>query len=355
MPSRSGPSSGRQKAQKIVTSPPAQVLATLSSRQKTNSTVDEISGVQLPDSDNQTSLLNAVSSILQEDLTNITNEPNELSGVHVPDGNSQDQTQLDVSGIQETVSGVRDVFLTKVPETNGDTITSATQAENSTNAENDKVTLVHPVDIDTLPDLVVNSGNTDCKLTANLHDHNRIPPIGDTPPEHLFDGVATEEELDAVDALLSLSTVRTNSYEDNDDNSSLMPIGGSPRFVDVNPVPVQLDQTTVDGAIAQIVEEEQNNAANINDPKDQTVSQKELANIGEQTTEIFPVTIEETDKKNKPDPTNNYDDETELDDSDNEQPKKGYVKLTTHGIKKKSSTDGRSYRCTVCGKSKRST
>ena len=37
-----------------------------------------------------------------------------------------------------------------------------------------------------------------------------------------------------------------------------------------------------------------------------------------------------------------------------EQPKKGYVKLTTHGIKKKSSLKGRSYRCTICDKSVRS-
>ena len=349
LPSRSGPSSRRQKAQKIVTSPPVQVLATLSSHQKTNSTVDEISGVQPPDSDNQNLLPNVVSSILQEDFNNTTNKPSELSGIHVPDGNSQDQTQLDVSGIQETVSGVRNIFLTKAPETNSDTITSLTQEENSTN-----VPPVHPVDTDTLPDLVINSGNTDCDLTANLHDCNRIPPIGDTPPEHLFDGATTEEEFDVVNALLSLSTVRTNTYEDNDDNSSLMLIVGSPRFVDVNPVPVQLDQTTVDGAIAQIVEEEQNNAAIINDPKNQTVPHKERANSKEQTTEVPPVTIEETDEKNQPDSTNNYDDETELDDSDNEQPRKGYVKLTTHGIKKKSSTDGRSYRCTVCGKSKRS-
>ena len=45
-----------------------------------------------------------------------------------------------------------------------------------------------------------------------------------------------------------------------------------------------------------------------------------------------------------------YNADTEVDESESEQPKKGYEKMTTHGIKKKSSTEGRSYCCTVCGK-----
>ena len=195
LPLRSGPSSERQKAQKIVTSPPAQVLATSSSRQKTINTRDEISGVQLLDSDKQSSLPDAVSSILEEDLTNNTNELNELSGVHVSTGNSLEQTQLDVSGIQGTISGVRDVLLSNMHETNGDTTTNVPQVINSTNVEHDTDTLQLLVDTDTLPDLVVNSGNTAGKSTSNLHDRNRIPPIGETPPEHLFDGATTEEEI----------------------------------------------------------------------------------------------------------------------------------------------------------------
>ena len=35
-----------------------------------------------------------------------------------------------------------------------------------------------------------------------------------------------------------------------------MPVGGESQFVDVNPVRVQLDKVTVDGAIAQILEQE---------------------------------------------------------------------------------------------------
>ena len=201
------------------------------------------------------------------------------------------------------------------------------------NVVHDTNTLPHHVDTDILPDLVVNSGNTAGKSTSILHDRSIIPPIRETPPEHLFDGATTEEEFNAVDALLSLGTVRTNSNEDNDDNSSLMLIGGSSRFVNVNPVPIQLDRTTVDGAIAQIVEDEQNSVPEINYRKDQSELHDGCANSGEQTVEVPPITDKQKEENNEPDPINNYDDETEL-------TKKGFVKLTTHGIKKKSSTAG---------------
>ena len=35
-----------------------------------------------------------------------------------------------------------------------------------------------------------------------------------------------------------------------------MPVGGPTPYKDVNPVPIHLDQVTVDGAIAEIVEQE---------------------------------------------------------------------------------------------------
>ena len=62
---------------------------------------------------------------------------------------------------------------------------------------------------DTLPDSVINSGTININLTPNLEDPNIIPPIGEAPPDHIFDGATTEEDFDAVDALLSLGTVRT--------------------------------------------------------------------------------------------------------------------------------------------------
>ena len=66
-----------------------------------------------------------------------------------------------------------------------------------------------------------------------------------------------EEEFDAVDALLSLSMPRDITTDNVlDENSSLMPVGGLSPYEDVNPVPIHLDQVTVDGAIAEIVEQE---------------------------------------------------------------------------------------------------
>ena len=82
-----------------------------------------------------------------------------------------------------------------------------------------------------------------------------VPPIGELPPDNIFDGRTTEEEFDAVDALLSLSTIRDNATENLlEENSSFMPIGGNSKYQDVNPVTVHLDQVSVDGAIAKIVQ-----------------------------------------------------------------------------------------------------
>ena len=75
---------------------------------------------------------------------------------------------------------------------------------------------------------------------------NIVPPVGEKPPDHIFDGATTEEEFDAVDALLSLSMPRDITTDSAlDENSSLMPVGGPTIYEDINPVPVHLDQVTV--------------------------------------------------------------------------------------------------------------
>ena len=182
---------------------------------------------------------------------------------------------------------------------------------------------------------------------------------------------------------ISLSNARTNTSDDIEDNSTLMPVGGNSRFIDVNPVRVELDQVTVDNAIAQIVESEQNLATDNPDntegdtltkgSPDQVAASSEITNEQEDTENLPTNTpdnaeddiqtkgsldqaaapnknINEQEDPNK----DTYNTDTEVDESENEQPKKGYVKLMTHGIKKKSSLEGRSYRCTICGESKRS-
>ena len=86
LPSQSGPSSTRQKAQKIVTSPPAQVLALLPIRHRSGKPADD---------------------------------NNEISGVHSSENTTTTQATLienpsNVSGVQSSVSGVRDALLTTV-------------------------------------------------------------------------------------------------------------------------------------------------------------------------------------------------------------------------------------------------
>ena len=76
---------------------------------------------------------------------------------------------------------------------------------------------------ETLPDLVQNS-----------------EPVNVQLPPTVADPVSTEEELDAIDALLSLSEVRDNTLED-DDNADLMLVGLPMNIVDA--APVQLNWT----------------------------------------------------------------------------------------------------------------
>ena len=343
LPARSGPSLGRQKAQNTVTSPPAQVLAL--SRHNIDNNPNEISGVH---NQQPNTLPEAAPSSLQEKIS-------DLSGVQASVETSTTKNQNDVSGVQLPVSGVRDVVPSNMGNIDVGITCDVTQVDLAANTYPNVDNSNQNVDADTLPDLVVNSLNAAVNLTPNLSDRNIIPPIGERPPEHLFDGATTEEDFDAVDALLSLSTVRTNSYEDDDENSTLMPIGSSSRFVDVNPVQIQLDQTTVDGAIAQIVEDEQNSTIEMSTTKSEVDNVKKGASGDEQIEDAI-ISQNQCSGENKSDSgdnCNNYDDETEIDVSENEQTKKGYVKLTAHGLKKKQNTNGRSYRCTICGKTKR--
>ena len=107
---------------------------------------------------------------------------------------------------------------------------------------------------DKLPDLV-RPDLTESNNYSSVLD--TVPPIGEHPPDNIFDGCTTEEEFDAVDALLSLGNVRDTVTENSlEENSSLMPIDGNSKYQDINPVTVHLDQVSVDRAIAQIVEKE---------------------------------------------------------------------------------------------------
>ena len=191
-------------------------------------------------------------------------------------------------------------------------------------------------EMETLPDLGHSTDVTDADIYSQLEDPNKLPPVGEKPPDKLFDRTTTEEEFDAVDALLSLGTVRDTTMDNLDNNADLMPIGGGTAYEDVHPVPIALDQLAVDNAIAEIVERE--DIEQITEHKKPAIDKTtQPSNENEAAENVNP------ESKNMDIPTENL----------GNSPKKGYVKLTTHGIKKKN-TDGRSYRCQLCNVKKRS-
>ena len=68
---------------------------------------------------------------------------------------------------------------------------------------------------------------------------------------------STEEELEAASTLLSLGDMFEDTLDEEEEKALLMPIGGANVPEDVAPQPLQLDQVSVDNAIAGLVETEQ--------------------------------------------------------------------------------------------------
>ena len=92
---------------------------------------------------------------------------------------------------------------------------------------------------DELPDLVTfktgKDTGTEVTLTANDFTGN---PESDHPKETFnVDPLSTEDDLDAVDALLSLSGIQDENADPTTENELLMPIGGANLPLDVAPCP----------------------------------------------------------------------------------------------------------------------
>ena len=327
VPSRSGPTPSRQRAQKAVTSSPAQEPACAPEViNSSDQTVTEITAVT------STTMLSGAET-LQTTLPS-----DELSGVH-PSTMVTNATPVSidmVSGVQSTLAGVQ------IPQDGSHLLTTD----------------------DKLSDLVRTNIDNKEEYSAVL---DSVPPVGEKTPDHIFDGTTTEEEFDAVDALLSVSTPRDITTDNVlDENSSLMPVGGPTLYEDVNPVPIHLDQVMVDGAIAEIVEQEDildstqlttaNNSeisgVQADDSKTQDKNTKknitEVDVSGIQPSLSGGQTTLQTQEKS---PGNS---KTALDCDSEPSKSKGVIKVTTYGIKKKSNSDGQSYRCSICGVRKRS-
>ena len=179
---------------------------------------------------------------------------------------------------------------------------------------------------DTLPDLVLNRETLNPELPSSTG----------------VDPVSTEEELDAIDALLSLGEVRDNTLED-DDNAELMPVGAPTNIIDAAPVSVRLDQLNVDTAIAEIVQAEEFKGQAKNDDIPNPDMNIDRPN-NEETGTSIPVEGSVTDK-----PTSTS---TE-DRPKSASPTQGSLKIKTHALKKKPESN-RKYKCSVCGISKKS-
>ena len=75
------------------------------------------------------------------------------------------------------------------------------------------------------------------------------------------DPLSAEDEMDAVNALLSLSGIRDEGLDPTTENEQIMPIDGANLPIDLAPVPIELDQAQVDHAIAKLMEQEKEQAA----------------------------------------------------------------------------------------------
>ena len=145
------------------------------------------------------------------------------------------------------------------------------------------------------------------------------------------DIASTEEEQDAVDALLSLSNVReippsvsTNidTEFDPDDNSMLVPIGGQAICEDVAPTESRLGQLEVDSEIARTIALEEHtkleksdscmqsstSLTGIPDQKDSAQSSKDLSNVQSdqpiaQSNALLGVPFDPSETKPTEDPT----------------------------------------------------
>ena len=266
-----------------------------------------------------------------------------------------------LSGIQNQLSGIPDV-LTGVPQLQNHDATEA--------APYPPASTVSGIQTDgTLPDLGTSKPVTREDVLLQFND-----TAGDTEKtsvEPLFEAVSTEEELDAVDALLSLQTPRDNTLDQLslDDNETLMPIRGNNVYHDVNPVPLQLDQVTVDNAIAQIIETEDALGAHtagenviITDKPDSDLSGipdeqtgcDVVKNKNIDSADVVNKRASEMDQGLSGVPDNEPAQKSGNSDTKLTSPKKGAFKTETYGIKKKGPVKDRSYRCQVCGIRKRS-
>ena len=179
--------------------------------------------------------------------------------------------------------------------------------------------------LDSLPDLVLDNKVGDDTIVTEIAA--AIPTTSHIKETFNVDPLSTDDEIDmdTVDALLSLSSVRDESKDPTLENEQIMPIGGLNLLVDVAPVPIELGQIQIDRAVAELTEQEQIDIQATSKNTDAADADVEVKDTENQNIEI-----KETNK---------------ITDSSASE---GVFKTTIHGLKKKKDSR-RIYKCSVCG------
>ena len=140
--------------------------------------------------------------------------------------------------------------------------------------------------------------------------------------------VSTEEERDAAETLLSLGEARDDTLDDDDENAMLMPIGGPNPVVDVAPEPIRLDQVDVDNAIAELIQ----NKDDQTDLADKTENKTPTADVDRDN-------VVEAEPKGAA--------------KEIEPNTRGKLKTKTYALKKKVETRKRTFKCSECNVTKK--
>ena len=156
--------------------------------------------------------------------------------------------------------------------------------------------------------------------------------------------VSTEEEMDAAAALLSLGEVGNKTLDDNNENAELMPIGGQNVPLDIAPWPIRLDQLSVDNAIAEMTQ--------ANDQLEDTAANTKT----EEQAEVQTVANPDDATKDNTTGTKNTLPAAPPPASENNQElsTKGTLRTKTYTLKKKTDTKRRSFKCSECDVIKKS-
>ena len=169
---------------------------------------------------------------------------------------------------------------------------------------------------DKLPDLVVNCSSANGTDTAILDSQSQN--------NTLTDAATTEDEEDAAEALLRLG----DDLGPIDDNSTLMPIGGTGEGVaqDAVPVPIRLSQRDVQDAVRKL----SNDTAPIED-NNKVLDNNKDSSAG--TPPHIPTAPEENQPLSKTPPSS---------------PPKGKLEFKEYGIKKKLENEKLKFKCVKC-------